>query len=144
MIYDLSYTERKHRAIQAEAPPMVLRPKLCVCGTPTTARQLAQHKKCAKCVLASTVASVLPEDLKRLQHTLGAVPDCLKRQWGLRNYFCAANGGNAFASMQRLVGAGLAFVGHEGGEQTYFHATRLGCKAIGLDAAAIRRALGEP
>lgn len=144
MMYDLSHTDRKHRAIQAEGPPVVLRPKLCTCGAPTTARQLTQHKKCAKCVLAATVAPVLPEDVQRLQHALGAVPDHLKRQWGLRNYFCAAKSGGAFESMQRLVGAGLAFVGHEGDDQTYFHATRLGCKAVGLDAAAIRRALGEP
>lgn len=143
MMYDLSYTERKHRAIQAEAPPMVLRPKLCACGAPTTARQLAQHEKCANCVLAVVVASVLPEDLRRLQHSLGAVPGRLKRQWGLRNYFCAANVGGAFESMQRLVAAGLAVAGHEGENQTYFHATRMGCKAVGLDAAAIRRAMGE-
>lgn len=144
MMYDLSHTERVHRAIQAEAPPIVLRAKLCACGAPTTSRQLAQQGKCAKCVLAAAVASVLPADLTRLQHALGAVPHRLKRQCGLRNYFCAANGGAALESMRRLVSAGLVFVGHEGEDQTYFHVTRLGCKAVGLDAAAIRRALGDP
>lgn len=144
MMYDLSHTERKHRAILAEPPPIVLRPKVCPCGANTTARQLKQQNKCANCVLAAVIASVLPEDLKRLQHTLGAVPHRIKREWGLRNYFCAADGGGAFQSMQRLAGAGLAAAGHADDDQTYFHATRLGCKAAGLDAAQTRRALGQP
>jgi hypothetical protein len=45
--------------------------------------------------------------------------------------------------MQRLVAAGLATTGRMTGDMTYFHATRLGCKAAGLDGAGIKRAMED-
>jgi hypothetical protein len=83
---------------------------------------------------------VTSEDMDKLRHMLGAVPKRYpKNKWGFRNYYCAGSG--ARESMMRLVAAGLATEGHtqEGGS-TYFHATKEGCKAVGMDGAGIKRA----
>lgn len=55
----------------------------------------------------------------------------------------AAGGGQQHEAMQRLVAAGLATAGRAANEMTYFHATRLGCKAAGLDGAGIKRAMED-
>ncbi len=141
MISDLSQVTRQHLTNLSANAPVSLIPKRCSCGKATTAKQLAQYRKCPACVIADIAESVLPDDMIRLQHMLGAVPHRLKRQWGLRNYFCACAVGAARESMQRLVAAGLAIKGHEGDLQTDFHATHLGCKVAGLDAAGVRRAM---
>lgn len=142
MIPDLSKTDRHHLANQA-APDFSLIRKACVCGKASTARQLAQRGKCAACALAAVRAAIMPGDFAKLQHMLGAVPHRLKRQWGLRNYFCANASGAAREAMQRLADAGLTTIGHESETQVYFHATRLGCKAAGLDATGIKRAMED-
>ena len=142
MIYDLSRAERQHRAIAKETPPPVLIRKRCACGKASTAKQLAQHGKCAACALAAVRDAIMPGDFAKLQHMLGAVQGRPKNRWGYRNYF-AAGSGQQHEAMQRLVAAGLATAGRAANQMTYFHATRLGCKAVGLDGAGIKRAMED-
>ena len=141
MIYDLARVERHHLANQA-APTYSLIRKACSCGKATTAKQLVQHGKCAACALAAVRAAIMPDDFAKLQHMLGAVQGKPKNRWGYRNYF-AAGSGQQQEAMQRLVAAGLATAGRAANEMTYFHATRLGCKAAGLDGAGIKRAMED-
>ena len=138
IIYSAQIT-RHHLANQV-APAYSLARKACACGKHTTAKQLAQHGKCAACALAAVRDAIMPGDFAKLQHMLGAVAGRPKYHWGLRNYYCASASGAARQAMQRLVDAGLATIGHESDTQVYFHATRMGCKAAGLDVAGIKRA----
>ncbi|OEZ50317.1 hypothetical protein JAB1_14320 [Janthinobacterium sp. MP5059B] len=142
MIYDLSRSERQHRAIANESPTPTLVRKVCACGKASTAKQLAQHGKCAACALAAVRDAIMPGDFAKLQHMLGAVQQYPKSKWGWRNYFAADNV-QQHEAMQRLVAAGLATAGRMTGDMTYFHATRLGCKAAGLDTAGIKRAMED-
>ena len=137
MVYDESRVERQHIAMQKESAPISLRPKECLCGRKITARQMVQHTKCATCVLT---AGITPDDLLKLQHMLGATEQHAKSRWGFRNHYCC--GVQDRASMERLVAAGLARPGAALLQSRYFHATIDGCRAAGLNAAAIRRALG--
>ncbi|MDO8065587.1 hypothetical protein [Janthinobacterium sp. SUN206] len=141
MMYDLARSERAHIANQS-APAYSLIRKACSCGNRTTAKQLTQHGKCAACALAAIRAAIMPSDFAKLQHMLGAVQQYPKSKWGWRNYF-AAGSGQQLEAMQRLVDAGLATAGRAANEMTYFYATRLGCKAAGLDAAGIKRAMED-
>jgi hypothetical protein len=142
MIPDLSRTDRQHLAIAREPAAISLVPKTCACGKRSPAKQLAQHGKCVACLFDARVATLQPGDAEKLAHTLGAVPERPKSKWGFRNYYCASNSGSSFNAMQRLVAAGFAEVGHIAGTQTYFHATKDGCKLVGLNAARTREALG--
>lgn len=141
MIADHSKTTRQHLANQ-KAPAFSLIRQRCACGKASTAKQLAQHGKCAACALAAVRDAIMPGDLAKLQHMLGAVGQYPKSKWGWRNYF-AAGSGQQHEAMQRLVAAGLATAGCAANEMTYFHATRLGCKAAGLDGAGIKRAMED-
>ena len=141
MMYDLARIERQHRANQA-GPAYSLIRKACARGKASTAKQLAQHGKCAACALAAVRDAIMPGDFAKLQHMLGAVKQYPKCKWGWRNYF-AAGSGQQHEAMQRLVTAGLATAGRACGDMIYFYATRLGCKAAGLDAAGIRRAMED-
>ena len=139
MIANPAQITRHHMANQA-APAFSLIRKVCACNKATTAKQLAQHGKCAACALAAIRAAIMPGDFAKLQHMLGAVQQYPKSKWGWRNYF-AAGSGQQHEAMKRLVADGLAMTGRAANEMTYFHATRLGCKAAGLDAAGIKRAM---
>ena len=141
MIANPAQTARHHLANQA-APAFSLIRKVCACSKATTAKQLSQHGKCAACALAAVRAAIMPGDLAKLQHMLGAVQQYPKTKWGWRNYF-AAGSGQQHEAMQRLVAAGLATAGRVTGDMTYFHSTRLGCRAAGLDGAGIKRAMGD-
>lgn len=141
MILDLSKTERHHLANQA-VPAYSLIRKVCACGKTSTAKQLAQHGKCKACALSTVRDAIMPGDFTKLQHILGAVPGKPKNRWGLRNYF-AAGSALQHEAMQRLVAAGLATAGRAANGMTYFHATRMGCKAAGLDGAGTRRAMED-
>ncbi len=141
MITNPAQITRHHLANQA-APAYSLIRKVCACGKASTAKQLAQHGKCAACALVDVRDAIMPGDFAKLQHMLGAVQGKPKNHWGYRNYF-AASSGQQHESMQRLVAAGLATAGRAANEMTYFHATRLGCKAAGLDAAGIKRAMED-
>lgn len=139
MMYDLARVERQHLA-NKKGPVFSLVHKRCACGKASTAKQLAQHGICAACALAAVRTDILPGDFAKLQHMLGAVKQYPKSKWGWRNYF-AAGSGQQHEAMQRLVNMGLATAGRAANEMTYFHATRLGCKAAGLDGAGIKRAM---
>ncbi len=141
MITNPAQITRHHLAIQA-APAYSLIRKVCACGKASTAKQLAQHGKCAACALAAVREAIMPGDFAKLQHMLGAVQGKPKNRWGWRNYF-AAGSGQQHEAMQRLVAAGMATAGRATGDMTYFYATRLGCKAVGLDAAGIKRAMED-
>ena len=141
MITSPAQITRHHLANQA-APDYSLIRKACACGKRATAKQLAQHGKCAACALAAVRDAIMPGDFAKLQHMLGAVQGKPKNRWGWRNYF-AAGRGQQHEAMQRLVAAGLATTGRAANEMTYFHATRLGCRAAGLDAAGIKRAMED-
>ena len=142
MIANPAQITRHHLANQV-APAYSLIRKVCACGRASTVKQLSQHGKCAACALAAVRAAILPDDIAKLQHMLGAVQGNPKNRWGYRNYYCANSSGTARDAMQRLADAGLAIAGHESETQAYFHATRLGCKAAGLDAACIKRAMED-
>lgn len=140
MMYDASRTERMHLAIQNEAPPISLRPKQCACGKKITAKLLAQHGKCDVCRLT---APLEPGDLEKLQHMLGATARYSKSKWGWRNYYLC--GRQDRSAMDRMVAAGLMLQGRALLGEIYYHATIDGCRAAGLNAPAIRRAMGgEP
>ena len=141
MITNPAQITRHHLANQA-APAYSLIRKVCACGKASTTKQLAQHGKCAACALAAVRDAIMPGDFAKLQHMLGAVQCKPKNRWGYRNYF-AAGSGQQHEDMQRLVAAGLATAGRAANEMTYFHATRLGCKAAGLDGAGIKRAMED-
>ena len=141
MITNPAQITRQHLANQA-APAYSLIRKVCTCGKASTAKQLAQHGKCAACALAAVRDAIMPGDFAKLQHMLGAVKQYPKSKWGWRNYY-AAGGGQTHEAMQRLVSAGLAAAGRAANGMTYFHATRLGCKAAGLDGAGIKRAMED-
>ena len=142
MIANPAQITRHHLANQA-APAYSLIRKVCACGKASTAKQLVQHGKCAACALAAVRDAIMPGDFAKLQHMLGAVQGKPKNRWGYRNYYCANSSGAAREAMQRLVDAGLAAAGHESDTQAYFHATQLGCKAAGLDAPGIKRAMED-
>ena len=141
MIIHSAQITRHHLANQV-APTYSLIRKLCACGKASTAKQLAQHGKCAACALVAVRDAIMPGDFAKLQHMLGAVQQYPKGKWGWRNYY-AAGGGQAREAMQRLVAVGLATAGRAANEMSYFHATRLGCKAAGLDGAGIKRAMED-
>jgi hypothetical protein len=61
--------------------------------------------------------------------------------WGNRNvYLCNRRDR---PSMERLVTAGFVRAGEQILQLRYFHATAAGCKLAGLNATALRRALGD-
>lgn len=140
MMYDLSRTERIHRAINAETTPISLLKQKCVCGKPAHAKQLVQYGVCVACQLAARVASLQPEDLINLKFMLG-VKQAPRSTWGNRNvYLCNRRD---LPSMTRLVTAGFVRAGGTVLQMRYFHATAAGCKLAGLNATALRRALGD-
>ena len=143
MIANPAQITRHHLANQAApAYSLIRKACACACGKACTAKQLAQQGKCAACALAAVRDAIMPGDFAKLQHMLGAVQQYPKSKWGWRNYFAAGSGQQQDA-MEHLVAAGLAAAGRAGGDMTYFYATRLGCKAAGLDAAGIKRAMEE-
>lgn len=136
MMYDLARAERQHRAIQKENPGPVHQAKRCSCGAKVTARQLGQHGKCEHCRLT---AGLVEGDLDKLRHMLGATAHHPKTKWGFRNHYCC--GVQDREAMERLVSAGLAVRGRAQLTSQYYHATRDGCRAAGLDRLGIARAL---
>ena len=77
-----------------------------------------------------------------LRHTVGAEPHTPRAQRGYRNHYCISIGSNDRQALLAMVDAGLMTAGEMVSKGTiqYFHATRAGCEAIGLDKSAIDRA----
>jgi hypothetical protein len=87
---------------------------------------------------------ITAEDLDNLRHMLGIDPRrYTPRQFGFRNYYASSKTGRPFASMRRLKSAGFVRQGRVSDSMIFFHATEEGCKAVGLNAEQIKRAL-EP
>lgn len=91
----------------------------------------------------TSASTITAKDLDNLRHMLGADPQRYKpRQWGFRNYF-ACGGGEQEESMRRLEAAGFVQQGRPFGGSFYFHATEEGCRAVGMNAAQIKRAFED-
>ncbi|WP_425953020.1 hypothetical protein [Ralstonia pseudosolanacearum] len=88
--------------------------------------------------------NISADDLRKLQHMLGAVPgEYPKTKWGWRNYY-ATSGGPATDAMKRMESQGLVRLGNvSDGGMAYYHATEAGCRAAGLAGKQIKRALGD-
>jgi hypothetical protein len=80
-------------------------------------------------------------DLSCLRHMVGASEGVPKRDHGYRNHF-AAGSKDQFESMERLLAAGFVVKGAESGDLVFYHATREGCVALGMNPKAIKNALG--
>ncbi|RIJ84997.1 hypothetical protein RSP822_18185 [Ralstonia solanacearum] len=95
-------------------------------------------------VVMSERTEIAADDLRKLQHMLGAMPgDYPKTKWGWRNYY-ATSGGPATEAMKRMEVRGLVRLGHTSdGGMAYYHATEAGCRAAGLVGKQVRRALGD-
>jgi len=91
----------------------------------------------------SPAQSLSDDDRRKLQHMLGAIPGHYPRsKWGFRNHY-ATNGGPALDALRRMQALGLVSHGRTSGRMEFFHATELGCRAIGLDNKQIQRALED-
>lgn len=86
--------------------------------------------------------SIVPGDVKKLRHMLGATDQYKSRDYGFRNYY-ATSGGAAMEAMERLVAAGLAEKGSSSTNMTYYHATVAGAEFIGFTKAQIKRAFED-
>jgi hypothetical protein len=79
----------------------------------------------------------LLQDLENLRHMLGVRNDKARKHWCYRNHFNSSPECDHYASMQRLVAAGLAVEYRP----DYFSATLHGCTAIGLTTKETNKAL---
>lgn len=82
-------------------------------------------------------AETIVADMDNLRHMLGMASNIKPRDYGFRNYYNTSDGGPDNDSMHRLVAMGLVVAGRP----NYFHATEAGCKAVGMNAKQIKRAL---
>jgi hypothetical protein len=89
-----------------------------------------------------TIMALMPSDVQKLRHMLGATDQYEPRDYGFRNYY-ATGGGAAMEAMERLVAAGLATKGGSSSAMTYYHATVKGCELIGFTKAQIKRAFED-
>lgn len=89
----------------------------------------------------SDPSAISAEDLGNLRHMLGIGQHIPKRQWGFRNYY--ASSVSDMPSMMRLEAAGFIRRGQPYEDAYYFHATESGCRAAGLNAKQLQKALGD-
>lgn len=77
-------------------------------------------------------------DHENLRHMLGIQAGRDRRSWGFRNHYAAEL---PDVSMQRLLDAKLVEQGRqiEGASYVYFHATKAGCRAVGMTDAEIAK-----
>lgn len=89
--------------------------------------------------------SIDPDWESKLRHMLGAGAERPKRDHGFRNHYCTSVGSGCHGVLLEMQEAGLVRAGRSinKGRDQYFHATIEGCKAIGLSAAAIKRAFQD-
>lgn len=78
---------------------------------------------------------------KKLRHMLGAEPGRYrKNEWGFRNHYAASPGGSDYAELKTLETEGLVTQGRVSETLVFFHATEMGCRAIGMVKKQIERA----
>lgn len=82
-------------------------------------------------------------DLNNIRHMTGAEARYNRKEWGFRNHFCAGEGSQNFLSMQKLLSAGYVTQGIKQEMSTFFHATKEGCEAIGMNKKQIQNTLGK-
>lgn len=86
--------------------------------------------------------TVTADDLNSLRHMLGVdARRYTQKQWGFRNYYASSVSDEP--AMRRLETAGFVRQGRPYDESFYFHATEEGCRAVGMNKAQIKRAMGE-
>lgn len=90
------------------------------------------------------MSELAADDLRKLQHMLGATPgNYPKTKWGFRNYY-ATSGGPATEAMKRMEAQGLVRLGYTSDcGMAYYHATEAGCRAAGLVGKQVKRALED-
>lgn len=95
--------------------------------------------------MESTEATIIDRQREILVHMLGAGSHVRPFKHGYRNRFCAEIGSDDYRTLVELEAAGLVKAGYKinNDRDQYFSATLDGCKAIGLGAAAIKRAFGD-
>jgi hypothetical protein len=78
-----------------------------------------------------------------LRHMLGAEKGRYPmRNWGFRNHYaCSEFNDDKLEELCDMVDQGLLSKGGRGHELIYFHATELGCRAVGLTNKQIKNAL---
>ncbi len=84
---------------------------------------------------------ITAEDLCKLRNMLAAWPINPAKEWGYRNYYAA--GKSSEPAMRRLESAGFVRQGAPYQDSFYFHATKEGCKAIGMNDAQIKHAMED-
>ncbi|MCK5505515.1 MAG: hypothetical protein KAJ10_10150 [Thermodesulfovibrionia bacterium] len=82
-------------------------------------------------------------DLNNIRHMTGSQSRYPRKQWGFRNHFCAGKNGQDFKSMQKLLSAGYVSQGIEQETSIFFHATKEGCEAVGMNKKQIQTALSS-
>ena len=78
--------------------------------------------------------------LENLRHTVGAVSNIKKSDWGYRNHFASSPGSDDDKVMQSLHDLGLVVPSAQGA-LNFWHATIPGCEAAGLNKNQSRRAV---
>lgn len=73
-----------------------------------------------------------------LRHTLGADSRYKKSQWGFRNHFCAGMHSPQHEILRNLEASGYMVSGRVDGNNVFYHATELACKALGFSAKRIK------
>lgn len=76
---------------------------------------------------------------------LGIRAGVKRAHWGYRNFYCANILSNQHDELCEMAAIGLVVPGAfiSGGAYQYFHATRAGCEAVGLNESATRKALHD-
>ena len=80
-----------------------------------------------------------------LEHMLGCGSHVEKKNRGYRNHYFANLSGADIGEFSEMLEKGLVVRGRMSADKQfqYFHATRTGCKAIGMTSSEIIRALSD-
>lgn len=84
------------------------------------------------------VSELSPLQIQMLRHMLGATEHVQRSNWGYRNHYAA--GTAAVPDLEQLTALGYCTRGVAYRQAHVYHATVKGCKAAGLNKAAIARA----
>ena len=92
-------------------------------------------------VIQAKDTSVSEEDMNYLRHTLGATDRYNPSSWGHRNYYASEASTEGDESMQRLLAVGYVKTSGQRYGYLYYHATPVGCDALGFTKAQKQRAM---